>query len=113
MSNPNISFDDFQKVDLRAGTIVRVEAFPEARKPAWKVWVDLGEIGVKASSAQITDLYTSEDLLGRQVVCVVNLGPRRIGPFTSEVLVTGFPDGQGRVVLTALERKVPNGQRLF
>lgn len=107
------TFDDFQKVELRVGTIVAVEPFPEARKPAFKLQVDLGPLGVKWSSAQITALYTPERLIGRQVVAVVNLGTKRIGPFTSEVLVTGFPDQNGHVVLTQPERQVPNGARLF
>lgn len=105
--------ETFFRSDLRAGTIVRVEAFPEARTPAWKLWVDFGDaIGVKRSSARLTELYAREDLLGRQVVALVNVPPRRIGPFVSECLVTGFdtPDG---VVLTALERPVPNGTRLY
>jgi tRNA-binding protein len=112
---PNtLSFDDFQKTDIRVGTIVRVEAFPQARKPAWKLEIDLGpEIGLKRSSAQIVDLYAADALVGRQVACVVNLAPRRIGPFVSDVLTLGFPDAQGRVVLIGPERPVPNGQRLF
>jgi tRNA-binding protein len=109
-----ISFDDFQKTDIRVGTILRVEAFPEARKPAWKLEIDLGpEIGIKRSSAQIVELYTADALVGRQVACVVNLAPRRIGPFVSEVLTLGFPDAQGRVVLIGPERPVPNGARMF
>jgi tRNA-binding protein len=109
-----ISFDDFTKVDIRVGTIVEVQPFPEARKPAWKLTIDLGaEIGTKRSSAQITDLYGVDDLMGRQVACVVNLGPRQIGPFISEVLTLGFPDKDKNVVLVAPERAVPNGSRLF
>ncbi|GAN60395.1 tRNA-binding protein [Acetobacter cibinongensis] len=109
-----ITFDDFLKTDIRVGSIVDVQPFPEARKPAWKLTIDLGpEIGLKRSSAQITTLYTQGDLLGRQVACVVNLGPRQIGPFISEVLTLGFPDAQGNVVLVMPERPVPNGGRLF
>ena len=109
-----ISFADFDRIDIRAGTIVEAEPFPEARKPAFKLKIDFGApIGVKKSSAQITKYYSPETLVGRQVFAVVNFPPRQIGPFMSEVLTLGFPDEEGTVVLGAIERKVPNGGRLF
>ena len=100
------------KSDIRIGTIVKVEEFPEARKPAYKVWVDLGpELGIKKSSAQITKLYVLDELIGKQVVCVCDLEPRQIGPFMSEILVTGFETENG-VVLTEVNQQVPNGTKL-
>ncbi len=109
-----IDYADFQKVDVRIGTVERVDAFPEARKPAYKLTIDFGpEIGIKKSSAQIVDLYTPEQLLGRQVAAVVNFPPKQIGPFLSEVLTLGFPDAQGRVVLINIDHPAPNGARMF
>lgn len=109
-----IEWADFERVELRVGTIVEVMDFPEARKPAWKLRVDFGaEIGIKLSSAQITALYSRENLIGQQVIGVVNFPPRQIGPFRSEVLVTGFHDEQGRVVLAMPERAVPNGAKML
>jgi tRNA-binding protein len=109
-----ISWADFEKVELRIGTILEVLEFPEARKPAWRLRVDFGnEIGVKQSSAQITALYSKEDLVGRQVIGVVNFPVKQIGPWRSEVLVTGFHDAEGRVVLALPERPVPNGAKLL
>ena len=110
----NITFDDFEKVDIRVGTIVGVEPFPEARKPAFKLRIDFGPvIGIKKSSAQITKHYQAENLLGRQVAAVVNFPPRQIGPFMSEVLTLGFPDEAGGVVLISPTLPVPNGGKLF
>ncbi|TAL82814.1 MAG: tRNA-binding protein [Rhodanobacter sp.] len=106
-----ISWADFQKVLTVVGTVVRVEPFPEARKPAWKVWVDFGPYGEKKTSAQIAALYTAADLLGRQIVGVINFPEKQIGPFRSQFLLTGFPTDEG-VVLAAVERSVPNGTRL-
>lgn len=109
-----IGFDDFMKVDVRVGRITRAEPFPEARKPAYRLWVDFGpEIGEKKSSAQITAHYRIEDLPGRQVLAVVNFPPRQIGPVMSEVLVLGVPDAEGEVVLIGPGHDVPLGGRLF
>jgi tRNA-binding protein len=108
-----ISWADFEKVELRVGTIIDVENFPEARKPAYKLKVDFGdEIGIKKSSAQITDIYDREDLIGRQVLAVVNFPPRQIGPVRSECLVTGFHREDGAVVLAGPESNVPKGAKL-
>ncbi len=111
---PEITFAEFDKVDIRAGTIVEAEPFPEARKPAIKLKIDFGQpVGVRKSSAQITKYYSPETLVGRQVFAVVNFPPRQIGKFMSEVLTLGFPDAEGDVVLGAIERRVPDGGRLF
>ena len=106
-----ISWADFEKVLIVAGTVTRVEAFPEARSPAWKIWVDFGPWGEKKTSARVAHLYTAADLVGRQVVGVINFPEKQIGPFRSQFLLTGFPTEAG-VVLTAIERPVPNGTRL-
>ncbi|MBS0285159.1 MAG: tRNA-binding protein [Proteobacteria bacterium] len=109
-----IGFDDFLKVDIRVGTIIAADPFPEARKPAFRLTIDFGPtIGVKRSSAQITEHYAPETLVGRQVAAVVNFPPRQIGPMMSEVLTLGFPDADGRVVLIGPGERVPDGGRLF
>jgi tRNA-binding protein len=107
------TIEDFDALDLRAGRIVAVADFPQARKPAYQLTIDFGPLGIKRSSAQLTALYTKEALQGRLVIAAVNFPPRRIGPFLSEVLVLGVPDEQGRVVLLAVERAVPLGGRVF
>lgn len=113
ISDP-IGFDDFLKVDIRVGTVIAVEDFPEARKPAFKLRIDFGgAIGEKKSSAQITEHYSPEELVGRQVAAAVNFPPRQIGRFMSEVLTLGFPDADGKVVLVGPSKAVPNGGRLF
>jgi tRNA-binding protein len=111
---PQISFDDFRKVDVRVGTIVSAEPFPEARKPSLRIVIDFGpEIGMRKSSAQIVKHYLPQDLIGRQVAAVLNFPPRQIGPMKSEVLTLGFPDEEGGVVLIGPDKKVPDGGRLF
>jgi len=109
-----IDYHDFRKVDIRVGTVIRAEPFPEARRPAYKIWVDFGAaLGVKKTSAQLTVHYQPDDLVGRQVAAVTNFPAKQIGPFMSEILVLGFPDDDGEVVLIGPERAVPNGGRLF
>ena len=109
-----IGYDDFLKVDVRVGRVVSADPFPEARKPAYKLTIDFGpDIGLKRSSAQITTLYTRDELVGRKVAAVVNFAPRQIGPFMSEVLTLGFPDAAGEVVLVGVDREVEIGGRLF
>lgn len=108
-----ISWGDFEKVEMRAGTIVEVLDFPEARKPAYKVKVDFGEYGIRMSSAQITALYTKEELMGKQIVGVTNFPKKQIGKFMSEFLVTGFADENGDIVLTTLNGKVPDGSKMI
>jgi tRNA-binding protein len=107
-----ISWNDFEKVELRTGTIIKVEDFPEAKKPAYKLEIDIGELGIKKSSAQITKLYKKSELLGKQVLCVTNFAPKQIGNFISEVLTTGFVMDNGEVILAIPERKVKNGLKL-
>jgi len=109
-----ITWNDFERVELRAGTVVDAQEFPEARRPAYKLFIDFGsELGVKKSSAQITNLYTREELIGRQVIAVLNFPPKQIGPIMSECLVTGFYDDDGAVILAVPERPVKNGSKLL
>ncbi len=113
-SHETVGFDDFLKLDIRVCTVVKAEPYPVARRPAIKVWVDFGaELGVRKASAQVTAHYTVEDLIGRQVAAVVNFPPKQIGKFMSEILVLGFPDGEGEVVLVVPERRVPDGGRMY
>ena len=110
----SISYDEFEKVDLRSGTIVKAEEFPRAKKPAYKVWVDFGDtIGIKQTSAQVTVHYTPDQLVGRQVVGCVNLGEKNIAGFTSEFLLVGFPDENGAICLLTADPNVPNGQKML
>jgi tRNA-binding protein len=114
MGSAPISYDDFEKVDIRIGTVTRAEPFPEARKPAYKLTIDFGPaIGIKRSSAQVTKHYALEDLVGRRIAAVVNFPPRQIGPVMSEVLCLGFPDAEGDVVLVSVDRAAPDGGKLF
>lgn len=109
-----INWQEFEQVELRTGTIISVKDFPEARKPAYKLLIDFGDdIGLKKSSAQITELYSKDELVGKQIVAVVNFPPKQIGPFMSECLVTGFPDEDGNVVLAIPDKNIPNGVKLF
>ena len=109
-----ITWDDFERVDIRVGTVISAEPYPEARKPAIKLWVDFGEpIGIRKTSAQLTEHYAPDTLIGRQVAAVVNFPPRQIGKFMSEILVLGMPDSAGAVVLLQPDQAVPNGGRMF
>jgi tRNA-binding protein len=113
-ASETIEFADFLRVDVRVGTVVRAEPFPEARQPAFKLWVDFGpEIGTRKTSAQVTRHYVLDELIGRQVAAVVNFPAKQIGTFKSEVLVLGFPDGEGEVIMIGPDRTVPNGGRLY
>lgn len=109
----SITWSDFEKVELRAGTIISAEDFPEAKKPAYQLLIDFGEFGVKKSSAQITKHYKKDELVGKQVICVTNFAPKQVANFVSEVLTTGFADERGDIVLAQTERKVPNGAKLM
>lgn len=111
MQSNTIEWSDFEKVLLCAGTVLRVEPFPEARKPAWKLWVDFGPYGVRKTSAQVRAIYSADELVGRQIVGVINFPPKQVGPFVSEFLLTGFHTDAG-VVITTVERPVPNGARM-
>ncbi len=108
-----VTYDEFDKVDLRSGTVVKVEPFPRAKKPAYKIWVDFGLLGIKQTSAQVTVHYTPESLLGRQVMGCVNLGTRNIAGFLSEFLLLGFPDANGAICLVTVDPQVPNGEKLI
>lgn len=110
---PEITYEEFSKIELRTGTIIKAEAFPEAKKPAFKIWTDFGaEIGIKQTSAQVTVHYTPETLIGKQVIGCINLGTKKIAGFNSEFLLTGFSDVDGSIVLISPDRAVPNGEKL-
>jgi tRNA-binding protein len=108
----NLLFNNFLSLDIRVGTVMEVKIFEKARKPAYQVWIDFGDVGIKKSSAQITDLYSPEDLIGKQVIAVVNFPARQIADFMSECLILGIPDEEGKVVLLQAERKVSNGLKI-
>lgn len=108
-----IDYSDFQKIDIRIGTIIKAEEFHKTKKPAFKIWVDLGDLGIKKSSAQITDLYQAHELLGKQVICICNFPPKQIADFMSEVLITGFDIEKGKVALASCDHLVPNGTKLY
>src|SRR3989441_4039734 len=107
---PQLSLEDFERVEIRVGTVVRAEEFPDARKPAYKLWIDLGDIGIKTSSAQLTRLYRTEELVGRQVLCVTDFPPKQVGRFVSEILTTGFVVEDGNVMLAQPERGFPTAR---
>jgi tRNA-binding protein len=113
MADTSKTLEAFNLLDIRAGTVIRAEDFPEARKPAYKVWVDLGPLGIRKSSAQLTRNYASDELVGEQVLCVVNFPVRQIGPFMSELLILGLEDSEGGVILAGPKNDVPNGTRLY
>lgn len=114
MGSASITYDDFDKVDIRIGTVTKAEPFPDARKPAYKLTIDFGPaIGIRRSSAQVTKHYTLDELVGRRIAAVVNFPPRQIGPVMSEVLCLGFPDAEGEVVLLSVDRPAPDGGKLF
>ncbi len=109
----NINLAHFEQVELRVGTVLKVEDFPEARKPAYKIWVDFGPFGIKKTSAQVTHHYTKEKLVGEQVMGIINFAPRQVANFMSEFLLTGFADDNGEIILAVPQQKVPNGQKLI
>lgn len=108
-----ITWKDFEKVELRVGTVIKADVFKKAHKPAYILHIDLGEIGIKKSSSQITNLYTLKELIGKQVICVINFEPKQIGPIHSEILVTGFSNAEGHIVLASVEQPMTNGSKLI